>query len=357
MTYLYGKSIFLRIALLCSIIALSIFFTVYSEVTADSALDSLVLCATSVIPSLFPFMVLSAMASRAASHFTGKNSARTAVILPVFLGCLCGFPVGAATVASMYRNGALSKSKAEYLCALCNNTGPAFIIGVIGRSFWGGSEIGVMFYICQIVSAVLVFTVWRIFFGKSKLTTDDLIKNDVKPSEKASGTDTFCSGFCNSVAESAVSVVQICGYIVFFKVICDTVRYLVPSDTVYAILSSILEFTSGTYAAASLEGTLGIALCGFSIGFSGLSVMAQSAGILSRAGLSVSPLFRLKIFTGLVCAALSQTVYTLRDFPEAVFSENTYSSYTLSPVISLGIIVIFAVFLTFSGIRYKLHRG
>lgn len=336
-----------RICLLCLILTASVFFTVYSDITSDSAMNALQLCAISVIPSLFPFMVLSALASRAASHLTESRSKRTAVILPVFLGALCGFPVGAACTAAMYRNGALSKNKAEYLCALCNNTGPAFVVGVIGRTFWKSSSVGWMFYICQLLSAAIVFGVWRLFFGKRIYCgeTVPICENDhhrISTLDSGDPIDNFCRGFCNSVGESALSVVQICGYIVFFKVICDTVKILLPttdgSALIYTMLSAVLEFTSGSSASAEIGGNIGVAICGFSLGFSGLSVMAQSAGILSKSGLNARPLFILKIFIGILCSLLSCMVYNIADFPEAVFSGTDIMIYT-SPAVSAAILL------------------
>ena len=348
-----------KVILLCAILASSVFFTVYSEVTAKSAFDALKLCASSVIPSLFPFMVLSAMASRAASHLTGKGSARAAVILPVFLGALCGFPVGAACTASMYKNGAISKNKAEHLCALCNNTGPAFVIDVIGRTFWGSSKIGIMFYICQLLSAALIFSAWRIIFGKNAVETpcpfDGSVKVCVSSANSCGPVDTFCRGFCSSVGESALSVVQICGYIVFFKVICDIAHYLLPggnaSDIIYAALSSVLEFTSGSAAAAELGGAAGIAFCGFAIGFSGLSVMAQSTGLLSKAGMSASPLLKMKVFSGAACAMLSLAAYRLCNFPEPVSTGAQISSYTVSPALTM--IILAAAIPAFAAIALR----
>ncbi len=313
-----------KILLLLGVLAVSSLFTLYSDEITASAKTALRLCALSVIPSLFPFIVLSSLASKAASHLTGRSSPTAAVILSFFLGALCGFPVGAAVIASMYKNKTLRKDFAEGLCGLCNNTGPAFTIGVIGNGFWGSAALGTMFYICQLLSASVIFGIWRYFvFPGRKISISANEKNEVAKRFpiSANAAERFSASFCTSVSESAISVLQVCGYIVFFKVLCDTLLIFLPdsliSRYIYTVLTSLLEFTTGANSAAALGGRFGIAFCGFTVSFSGLSVMAQSAGILSGAGLSVKPLFVMKLFAGILSAVLAEAAYSIFDFNES----------------------------------------
>lgn len=339
-----------KILLLSGITMISVLFTIYSDSISAFALSALRLCALSVIPSLFPFMVLSALASKIASHLTHKGSSKAAVILSVFLGALCGFPVGAASVAAMHKNSLIPKYDAEHLCALCNNAGPAFVIGVIGHGFWGSGRLGMMFYICQLISAGIVFFIWRTMFCKART---DLIKNVpsvaqrhlsfIKNRSSANAAERAARIFCTSVSESSVSVIQICGYIVFFKVICDTLHMFMPhspvSEIVYTVIAAILEFTTGSASAAELGGALGIALCGFTIGFSGISVIAQSTGILSKAGLSSIPLIVMKFLAGLLSAILSSVCCTFFDLADTVSVGHIEISYGKMAVFSVIIIL------------------
>lgn len=333
------------------IIGVSTLFTVFSDNITEYAVESLKLCALSVIPSLFPFMVLSSIAAKSAPHLANGKSRGTAIILSVILGTLCGFPVGAATVAAMYKNGSLQRVEAEHLCALCNNTGPAFVIGVIGLGFWGNRIMGVMFYICQIIAAGIVFCIWRILFYRRR--TDPAFGEDRESSSNAKDNDdaTYTSAlsntarvFCTSVSESAFNVISICGYIVFFKVICDTLSYFMPagpaSKFVYSIITSVIEFTSGTQNAALHGGLAGVALCGFAIGFSGISVMAQSTGILSKAGLSAKPLFIMKLFVGAISAMLCAFAYNIFDFGDTVTFRTYTNGFGAMLNISIGIVVL-----------------
>lgn len=91
-----------------------------------------------MIPSLFPFMVLSGLIVRLD---LGKT-----IALPVYpllgniyrisrtmcttllTGFLFGFPLGAKTIAEQYNLGQLSKPQAQYLLAFCNNIGPVYLL-------------------------------------------------------------------------------------------------------------------------------------------------------------------------------------------------------------------------------------
>ncbi len=355
----YKKRKFRYPILLLLLIFFTILLTVYSDISFNSVKTTLGLCTTSVIPSLFPFMVLSSIVTKMTSKILDRSSSGLVILIPFALGALCGFPVGASSVVLLYKNKILSERKAEYLCALCNNTGPAFIIGVIGKNFWDNSAVGLMFYICQLFSAVAVFFIWYVLFGKRIFAKDTFSSSADNPQDEtnyANADNSLCTTFCSSVTDSAVSLLHVCGYIVFFKVICDCISALIPagesSNIIYAIIASVLEFTSGGAAAANLGGIVGIAVCGFAIGFSGLSVMAQSAGFLYPSGLSVLPLLRLKCVIGIVTGMTSTLCYKSFEFTEAVFSgiHLSYPNYSFN-ILSLIIVSAYLLIKVFLPIK------
>lgn len=91
-----------------------------------------------MIPSLFPFMVLSGMIVRLN---LGKTIALPAYPLfgrlylisktmctTLLTGFLFGFPLGAKTIAEQYSLGQLSREQAQYLLSFCNNIGPVYLL-------------------------------------------------------------------------------------------------------------------------------------------------------------------------------------------------------------------------------------
>ena len=114
----------------------------YPQQAMEAARSGLLLCGNVIIPSLFPFFVLSALVvelglagalGRLLEPLMGvlfrvNGSCASAVAL----GFLGGYPVGARTAIELYRKGMCTKTEAQRLLAFCNNSGPAFILGVVG---------------------------------------------------------------------------------------------------------------------------------------------------------------------------------------------------------------------------------
>ena len=354
-----------NIYLFVILVLAEVLLTIFSDIAADSVKSTLVLCATSIIPSLFPFMVLSSLIISTFSRVTSGIKSGILVIIPFVLGALCGFPVGASSVALLYKNGVFPRRRAEYLCALCNNTGPAFIVGVVGETFWGSFESGVIFYVCQLLSAIAVFLVWYVIFGRCILRNDDLMKVDKNETEKSNSANVdygFSGAFCGAVTSSAMSMINVCGYIIFFKTICDIIRYLLfPKEyfgIIYSLSTSIFEFTSGAAASAEMGGIFGFALCGFAIVFSGLSVMAQSAGFLCAAGLSPIPMIRMKLMMGMVSAALCGISYRIFNPVQAVFLDKTIRyPHDFLKILAIFLVVLFAVLKVFEFVKKLITKS
>lgn len=107
------------------------------------ASEGIGICLNILIPSLFPFFLLSILLTGA---LRGQD---IPVLRPVAklcripkgaesllaIGILGGYPVGAQNVALAYQTGLLSNMQAARMITFCNNAGPAFIFGVLGCMF------------------------------------------------------------------------------------------------------------------------------------------------------------------------------------------------------------------------------
>lgn len=110
------------------------------------------LCARTVIPSLFPFMVISELMVRSgAGESLGRLFSRPMRYLfglsgagctAVVLGSLCGFPVGARTAVALYDRNAISRRECEHLLTFCNCPSSAFLVTAVGVSLFGNRRLG-----------------------------------------------------------------------------------------------------------------------------------------------------------------------------------------------------------------------
>lgn len=292
-----------RIIILSLIFAFAVVLTVFSGRASGYAREGLSLCATCIIPSLFPYMVISHMIiSGGACSFIGKilpiarlyGLPRDASA-PIFLGSLCGFPVGAKAACELYKKGALTKTEAEVLISAANNTGPSFVVSVIGGVFFKSAVFGWILYSAQLFSSLIAAIIVNRLIFPFKRREDNTVR--------------VCESninFFSAVSDSASSVITVCGFIVFFSVIFGfSLPYITDlSPTFAGILSSILEFTGGCEYAAALGGAKGRFLCGLAVGWSGLSVFCQSCAFTAPLGLSQKRTLCTKALQGALTGAI-----------------------------------------------------
>ena len=121
---------------------LILFCILFPETMINSTKNGISLWWKVILPSLFPFMILSNLITKTAlpkifgkllnpiMQFVFKLPGISAIA--VFLGMIGGYPVGAKVTADLRKNNTISKNTANKLITFTNNSGPLFITGAIG---------------------------------------------------------------------------------------------------------------------------------------------------------------------------------------------------------------------------------
>ena len=299
-----------------ALIALATFllFLLRSGVAINYMKKGLQLCAGAVIPSLFPFMIISELLIQSGvGRRVGRLLAKPTRLLfgiseagtySFVIGAICGFPIGAKTLCTLYDRGEISKLEFERALTFCNNPGSAFVISAVGVSLLGSAELGITLYGCVMLSAVIVGVFERIFFGKIE---DGSSKSGcgAVAFERKGAVEVFTS----AIQSSAISMMTVCAYVVFFLSFVGCIGSLLEeigvSRIVTAMIFGFFEISSGMGAAVEVGSPLAaILLCALGAGWSGLSVHLQIITICSGRGVSFKPFFIAKAAQGLICAAL-----------------------------------------------------
>ncbi len=318
-----------------------------SETAANAVYTGLHLCATSAIPALFPFMVLSELMVRSGlgtllSKPFGKVFERAfslprEAFVPFFLGLICGFPVGARTALTLLDEGRLSKKEVEHLLCFCNIQSSAFLISAVGTSLFGNRNFGIFLYAASVASAILIGLVTR---GKKVRIL----------STSTHGKPLDVSAFTDAVSSSAFGMLSICAYILFFSAVIGTFSHILarlhlPSEA-QALLCGLLELTTGTSMASALDNPWASAvICSFLVGFGGISVGCQLLSFCRGRGLSLAPYFASKLIQGLLMA-LACMLYLTPDFVKKEESVSVFSPYSPKYIhISLILFLISLLFL------------
>ena len=344
---------FYRTGALIFLFGAAIFLTVFSSEASEYAADALRVCALCVIPSLFPYMVISHMiVSCGVAHYIGAFfpisrlfSLPSCATAPMILGALCGFPVGAKSACQTYLRGDITKEECEVLISASSNTGPSFVVSVIGASFFHSALFGWQLYFFQLLASLI-----------SSLLTNRIIfpiKHN-KQHKKADLPPLSRIGFCNAVADSCISTLTVCGFIVFFSVISGfLVSFVMKLSPVLAsFISATMEFSKGTAFAATVAGVRGRFLCGLSLGFSGLCVLSQTLAITAQHGLSLKRTVVTKIIQGLLTGLMAAFIPPL--FSENIIPASLPSLYSQASSLSFSYFetVIFSIILCFFSIKH-----
>ncbi len=334
----------LKILFIILILYLTLFL-VLSPKSALSAADSAInLCLDTIIPSLFPFFVCSGLLS--ALGFSSLCSRFLSPIMrPLFslpgsgaitfiLGLVSGYPVGASSAADLYTSGQCTKCEAERMTAFCNNSGPLFVIAVVGQSFLGNVRFGYILYASHILSAILVGLIFRFYKDSGNNISLTL------PPAPQMGIKNAALGLGSVIDNSVFSTLKVCGFVLFFAVLTNSI----PSSPLTPFVYSFLEITGGINLLSQLDMALNIKLSiiSFFLAFSGLSVVFQVSSIILPRGISLWPYIWGKFMQGIFSFVI--TFILVKKFPisQTVFSSNpnfTPLRCSLTSIVSVLVVV------------------
>lgn len=363
------RDLFLGAGLLCATAAL----LHWPQESMAAVREGLNLCGNVIIPSLFPFFVLSALiVELGLSQYIGRLL--EPVMHPLFhlngscacalaMGFIGGYPVGARTAINLYQNGQCSKTEAERLLAFCNNSGPAFILGVVGAGVFGSSQVGLVLYFTHVCSSLLVGLIFRFY------------KSSEPPSRKT-GTWSFhaapfAPAFTQSITGALAATLNICAFILFFTVVlrCFALSGLLSALSgllamlfapfgltqpwAQKLLIGLLEVSTGVSSlggAGMLEGKLSMAA--FMLGWAGLSVHCQVLAFSGDSGLSMKTYLVGKFLHGGISALLTSLLFgksTLGEGVSACLAEQaeTLAALDFSRAFSISMICAFTVWTLF----------
>ena len=280
-----------------------------SEIAIEYMQTGLRLCATNVIPSLFPFMVISELlVASGFGEVLGKTlgmpfrrlfALSRAGCSAVLLGAICGFPVGAKTAVSLYDRGAITREELERLLTFCNIPSSGFLISAVGVSLFSSRKFGSFLYCTALIAALLSGVVGCVL---CRSRASDEVPTIHLPIDRI-GVNTCTS----AVSSATAAMLSVCSYVIFFSSVLGCLSHALSAlslpSHLEALLFGVFEISSGVSAAAMLGNTpIAAAICGFIIGWSGISVHFQIMSLCGSRGISFFPYFLSKFCQGIFCA-------------------------------------------------------
>lgn len=271
--------------------------------SAEAARAGVRLCLDLIIPSLFPFFVLSSLVistglaglltaplERPMGFLFGVGSSGASLLV---LGAIGGYPVGARTLVQMTSRGDLTHQEAGHLYLFCNNCGPAFFIGVVGGELFGSREAGFLLWGTHLLAALVVGLCHRTGSLARCPARNQLSPLSVQLPEAVRG--------------AFQSTLNVCSYVILFSVLTGLLSQNLPVSPLWRSLCiGFLEISTGvTTLGEAVSSPISLPLAAFLLGWGGCSVHCQTLPFWRELGLPTGPYLLAKLCQGILAAGLT----------------------------------------------------
>lgn len=306
--------------LLPGLLLLFFYLLICPAAALQSTRDGLLLWYHSVLPVLFPFMLLSGLLLK--FNFLKHLPAFFAVpfqklfgisqngAFAVLTGFFCGFPMGAKITCDLHAEKKISAAEARFLYGFVNNLSPAFLISYLAADQLACPQYRGLFLFTILGAAALYGLLTSVSFRRGKAAAENrtdagtdyatagrhgAAEADASTDSAATGSrraaeahaaqrsvsDTFaCIDGC--IYSSVRSTVKLGVYITIFKIISDAFLSFAPLGNPLALLlGASIEVTGGIHllADAPLSFHMKLILIDALCAFGGFSALAQTVSI------------------------------------------------------------------------------
>lgn len=268
-----------------------IFMIFHADLVTKGAVSGLLLWYSSVVPALFPFMVLSSVLSASGGvqalmrpfpvifRFAGLSADGWYVLLT---GLLCGCPMGAKTCADLYAEGRISSGEAKFLFALCNHPSPMFLAGFVCPMF--ASQVPLSYFVFSIYAPLLLLAVpASLIYRREHARTSFPASFTARAQTKYSAiTLNAAITLDAAIMNSAEILVKIGGYLIFYSILILVVRNTprIPAP-VRLFLCGSLDVTTGIRTVHdSLPYPVSAVAAAAIFSFGGFSALSQTNAVI-----------------------------------------------------------------------------
>ena len=339
MKYKTGGLLFTALAVACALL-------IFPSQAAQGARNGIGYCLEVLIPSLYPFMVLSVFVVKSglARKIGGclEGMTQTVFRLPgstattLLMSIIGGYPAGARSIAALYESGEITQRQAERMLGFCVNAGPSFVITAVGAGFLKNPRTGTILFVAQVA-------VFLLLGFSSGLTA----ARESAPREKSSsGEDGVSQALILSAADAARAMINMCCFVVLFAALMNLLRMAVRDPVRSAAVSSLLEVTGGCSDLARLEAPPWAVSA--AIGWGGICVHFQVLSNLAELKFSKARFILFRLLQAVLSAAVSWGLMLL--FPDAKEAFCTFAGpvcgvLSATPPASAALLVLCAVLL------------
>lgn len=259
-----------------------------------SFFDGITVWAYNVLPALFPFAVLSAIALKLSPKSKRSLSGRlfgVACDEVWAMSLLCGYPIGAKAIA----DSDADETTATVTSSFCSTAGPVFIIATVGAKLLQNIRATLILVVSQFCAAIINGLLYRSI-------------QIVRVSEKQSEFKADDIG--NTITNSVLSILSVGGLIALFYMLADMLKTFLPvsmqDSLVVAYAIGVFEMTNGVFAVCQLaDVSTATVLCSSLLALGGMCVFFQCYAFLGQKKVSPVSILKMKLTQSAIATVVS----------------------------------------------------
>lgn len=304
--------------ILCSAIVILI---VFSQQAKAGARDGIALCENIIIPSLLPILIISNLIIKSrcaaviefifAPIFEKLFRLPGCCASPVILGLVGGYPTGAVLTKQLYLSDRIDEKTANRLMHFNFCGGAAFIICVVGSICYSSIKTGVVLYISNLLSSVII-CLFDAFFERER------VLNNRTKRQYLSMNDALVE----AVNTTVNSLLVMCAYIILFSAVTSIIPL---PEYMYALF----EITNGI---CSSKTPLPLEYCSLFTAFGGFCIHFQLLGMLREMKINYFSFFLYRVAGAILSFGITKLFVRCFEQTAAVFSNITQAAPKLSTV-------------------------
>ena len=251
-----------------------------SKIIIKNVYETTILFVNSIMPSIFPNMVISNMMikqdiskvipNKVINLFNKLFNFNKNVTTLFIISFLTGTPTNIININEYENKGLITEIEAEYLSYITHFINPLFVISIVGIGIFNSVKIGLLLLLMQFISNIIKAFIFKNKFNKATNKTNNFKDKNI------------IDNFKDSINLSINSILIIFGIIVMFNILIILISNIFKFKFVTNVLISVfLEITSGISKLKylNINNILKFIICYISLNFGGICIHMQSLSI------------------------------------------------------------------------------
>jgi sporulation integral membrane protein YlbJ len=285
---------------------------IFPDKYIPTTLQGIALWAECVLPSLFPFMVITLIliktgcadvAAKPLQSLTKKCNLPPSSAVIFLMSVVSGYPAGSRIVYEYFSQGKIDSSDCKKLSVLCSSSGPLFLLGSVGYKMFSSQIAGVKLLVAHLFAVVFSSLLYCALSPQK--SQGEFTHLPIK-----SGDNVLYNSFYQAVVAVLVSGGFICFFYTFAKVVQDS-NLLLPLNIILSQLFGknfaqgfcygLIEATGGCSYLAASGSNSALPAAGFLITFGGASIILQQLCYLTKCGVKARFFIPFKFIQATLC--------------------------------------------------------